>query len=395
MITQELLNYIRLQKQQGVSDETIRSGLLNSNWSEQDINQVLTQQVNSAFTAEEEKPKMIKTISTLFSLIAILYIASTMTMAGIVAIMDRAAGGAGVVFSFLKYFPTFGFIPILFSLVTLVFFFAALKIRNGSKFSFWLGVTTLLVVPLPAAFLSQTLMSPFVNWATNFKENIPPFLLNVNLLFRAPEFILVFIALVLLVISFRKFHFINEPLSKKAKIFLTFLFFIFVLPAFLVVSLGYIRASDTDYGFTKAKSEVSYRVYKSTLAPEGLVTATKFITNKELGGRQDAIQVVYDVPFTELLKEEKSKMIVLKQVGVEPGFDLQSYVSSTIKDSSSLQPVSLPMAKNQSAFLIERKIGDASVISFLIYITQDDVLIDIAGPYATKERLVQFAESLQ
>jgi len=205
MVTQELINYIGLQKQQGISDETIGNNLLNSNWSEQDINQALlqtstpqptqsqapilpsstpssqpqvfTQQVDSAFTAEEEKPKMVKTISTLFFLVVILYIMSTVSMAGIIVIMDRAMGSGDLVFSFLKYFPTFGFIPLLFSLVTLLFFFTALKIRNGSKFSFWLGIIILLIVPLPAAFLSQALMSPFVNLATNFKggagENIP------------------------------------------------------------------------------------------------------------------------------------------------------------------------------------------------------------------------------
>lgn len=430
MITQELLNYIRLQKQQGVSDETIRGNLLNSNWSEQDISQALlqtdapqptvsqtptptpssytpssqpqvfTQQVASTFTVEEEKPKIVKTISTLFFLIAILYIMSTVSMAGIIVIMDRAMGSGDLIFSFLKYFPTFGFIPILFSLVTSVFFFTALKIRNGSRFSFWLGVITLLSLPFPAAFLSQTLMSPFVNLTTNFKggtgENIPTIPFNpANLRFGDPIFILSFIALVLLIISFNKFHFVNEPLSKKAKIFLTLLIFVLVLPTLLVVSLGYIRANDTDYGFTKAKSEVSYHIYKPTLTAEELVNATKFITNKELGGRQDAIQVAYDVPFTELFKEGKPNPIILKQVGVEPGFDLQSYTSSVIKDSSSLQPISLPIAKNQSAFLIERKVGDAYVNSILTYITQDNVLIFVTSPYAIKDRLLQFVESLQ
>ena len=47
----------------------------------------------------------------------------------------------------------------------------------------------------------------------------------------------------------------------------------------------------------------------------GLVNATKFITNKELAGKQNAIQVTYDVPFTDLVKEGKGKIIVLKQIG--------------------------------------------------------------------------------
>jgi len=400
---------------------------MNSNWSEQDINQALlqtstlqptqsqtpvppsspvssqpqvfTQQTDSTFTAGEEKPRIVKTISALFFLISILYIMGTVSMAGIIVIMDRTMGSGELVFSFLKYFPTFGFIPLLFSLVTLLFSFAALKIRNGSKFSLWLGIIILSSVPLPVAFLSQTLMSPFVNLATNFKggtgENTPTIPFNLaNLRFEDPIFILSFIALVLLIISFKKFNFVNEPLSKIAKIFLTLLFFVLVLPTFLVVSLGYIRANDTDYGFAKAKSEVSYHVYKPTLTAGGLVNATKFITNKELAGKHNAIQVTYDIPFTDLVKEGKGKMIVLKQVGVESGFDLDSFVSSEVKNSSSQQPINLAVAINQKAFLIQRKLEKID-LNFLAYVTNDNVLIFLSSHQASVDELIQFAQSLQ
>jgi len=308
-------------------------------------------------------------------------------------------GSGELVFSFLKYFPTFGFIPILFSLVTVIFFFAALKIRNGSEFSFWLGVITLLIIPLPVALLSQTLMFTFVNLATSFKggtgENIPIIPFNpANLRFGDPIFILSFIALVLLIVSIKKFNFVNEPLSKKVKIFLTLLIFILVLPTFLVVSLGYIRANDTDYGFNKAKSEVSYHIYKPTLTAGGLVNATKFITNKELAGKQNAIQVTYDVPFTDLVKEGKGKIIVLKQIGVESGFDLNSFASTEVKNASSQQPINLAVALNQKAFLVQRKLEKID-LNFLTYITNDNVLILLSSPYASVDELIQFAQSLQ
>jgi len=242
-------------------------------------------------------------------------------------------------------------------------------------------------------------MSPFVNLATNFKggtgENTPTIPFNLaNLRFEDPIFILSFIALVLLIISFKKFNFVNEPLSKIAKIFLTLLFFVLVLPTFLVVSLGYIRANDTDYGFAKAKSEVSYHVYKPTLTAGGLVNATKFITNKELAGKHNAIQVTYDIPFTDLVKEGKGKMIVLKQVGVESGFDLDSFVSSEVKNSSSQQPINLAVAINQKAFLIQRKLEKID-LNFLAYVTNDNVLIFLSSHQASVDELIQFAQSLQ
>jgi len=161
-----------------------------------------------------------------------------------------------------------------------------------------------------------------------------------------------------------------------------------------VVSLGYIRANDTDYGFNKAKSEVSYHIYKPTLTAGGLVNATKFITNKELAGKQNAIQVTYDVPLTDLVKEGKGKIIVLKQIGVESGFDLNSFASTEVKNASSQQTVNLAVALNQKAFLIQRKLEKID-LNFLTYITNDNVLILLSSPHASVDELIQFAQSLQ
>ena len=126
----------------------------------------------------------------------------------------------------------------------------------------------------------------------------------------------------------------------------------------------------------------------------GLVNATKFITNKELAGKQNAIQVTYDVPFTDLVKEGKGKIIVLKQIGVESGFDLNSFASTEVKNASSQQPINLAVALNQKAFLVQRKLEKID-LNFLTYITNDNVLILLSSPYASVDELIQFAQSLQ
>ena len=145
MIIQEVINYIRLQRQQGKNDELIKNGLLANKWAESDINQAFlqinnpdpstpvdlntsqpntfisahpqsqsfTQQAETSTTSTEERPKMIKTISTLLFLIAGLYVLSTIGMLGIMVITDRALSAGDLVFSFLKYFPSWGFIPIM------------------------------------------------------------------------------------------------------------------------------------------------------------------------------------------------------------------------------------------------------------------------------------------
>jgi len=82
MITKELIDYIKSQRQNGVNDEAIKSNLLSNNWLQQDINQafleidkeqktefhprVFSQQSDSNLNEEEEKPKIIKILSNFF-----------------------------------------------------------------------------------------------------------------------------------------------------------------------------------------------------------------------------------------------------------------------------------------------------------------------------------------
>ena len=130
MITQELINYIKLQRQQGKTNEFIKSGLLAGKWAETDIDQALlqvnypnpltpaslnttqsttftsaqpqsqifTQLTDTPVTPTEKKPKIIKTISTLLFLIAGLYILNAVSMLGIMVIMDRALSLLSLVF---------------------------------------------------------------------------------------------------------------------------------------------------------------------------------------------------------------------------------------------------------------------------------------------------------
>ena len=410
MVTQELINYIKTQKQQNVTDETIRKSLFKSNWSIEDINQAflqintptLSSQQNislpdNVYSPAKEKPKIIKTISVLIFLIASLYILSTVSLLGIIIIMERSMGAGDLVFSFLKYFPTFGIIPIMFSFVTFFFFYLAFKIRNGSKFSFWFGIPSLLIFPAFVAFLSQILMSPFVKLATSYNysdKSIPSFPLNPsNLRFVDPIFILSIISVVLIAISFKKFHFNNDPISNKVKVFLALVAVILIIPTVSIISIDYLKAQDTDYGYTKVKTAAGYHIYKPSSVPNGLTYTTKFILGKELAGKQTAVQVAYDIPLNELMKGVQSKPIVVKQVEVESGFNLETFATTFIKDTTP-QKITLSKAVNQTGYLSQKKLGN-STLSAIIYLTNDNVLIALISPKASSEELTQLAELLE
>jgi hypothetical protein len=426
MITKELINYVRLQKQQGESNAEIRAALLNNNWSEEDINEaflsidqqetlvrtsqesqglkpVQTQPSNNIITSKpetkEKKPKVAKMVSIFFFLVSILYVWLAVSMTGMMVIMDKAGGGDNLVFSFLRYFPTFGPIPILFSLAALLFFYMSFKIRNASKFSFWAAIMSTVIVPFPLDFISQILLKPFTQSALLFSakqsEDMPSVpIKSVNLWLNSPIFIFFLIAFVLLLFSFKKFQFDNEKLSKKARIFLTLISIILVIPIFSIVSMGYIKAQDRDYGYKKAQSAVGYHIYKSTLSEEELSNATKFITNKDLAGKHNAVQVAYDLPFDQLIKSDKTKLVILKQVQVKPPFDLNAFILREISNPITINEISLQNIKNQKAFLVKKKLVKKDIY-FLSYVTPDDVLIFIASPELSPEKLIEFADSLR
>lgn len=398
MVTEELLKYIQSQKQQGKNDEYIKDSLLKSGWPEPDVNQAIFPQPQPNLqsiisTTQEEKPKIIKTISILFFAAAILYVMSTASFVGIIVIIDRAMGSADSSFSFLRYFPTFGVVPILFSLVTLTYFYVSLKIRNGSKFSYWLGISSLLAIPVPVDYIGQILMASFINLASSGSKttgaNIPTLPINPTSLKFG---LLPLLILILLIISFKKFKFSNNPISKKAKVFLVSVTLLLVLPTISIMGLKFLEARDTDFGYTKAKAHVTYRLYKPSPLPNGLVNTTKFVVGKELAGKQNAVQVAYDVPFTKLIEKGTSKLVILKQVGIEPGFNLRDFVSAT-KDLTSFDQISVNLTANQEAYLAQKNNGhyDLKILSF---VTPDDVLITLTTPNATKEELIQLANSL-
>lgn len=358
--------------------------------------QAAVQPENTSLTLTKEKPKILNRISELIFLIAILYVFSTIGTLGVYYVIDHVFSSGELALSFLKNFPTWGLIPIMFSFVSLIFFYVAIKVRNGSKFSFWLGVFFLLAIPLLTVLINQILMSPFIKFLSKGIEEVTESGSFNPILFRFSYaiFIFVLISLILLIFSFKKFQFPNTPLTTKARVFLILLALFLILPTIILVSLGYIRASDTDYGYTYASSQVTYHVYKPSSLPPGLDYATKFMVGKELAGKQNAIQVSYDVGFDKAFNPEQSKIIVLKQVEVEPGFDLYTFASTLFKDADPSQTVTLSKAANQTAYFIERNLEKIK-INTLTFVTIDNVLIQISTPKASQEELIQFAESLR
>lgn len=413
-----LKKYIKECKSKNISNEEIIKNLTSKGWPIEKINQALIQlsttqipqnptpiepvpakvldQTTSLANNDsppEKKPKVINVISIIVFLIASLYFFKIFSFIGIIAVMGKSfSGGDLAAISIVKYFPAFGMLLILFCLIAIASFYIAFTIRNGSKKSYIQSLLFLLIVPTLSSIIVVMSMSSILKFTSG--NNTTTSLTNPSVLnFGDPIFILNIISVILLVFSYKKFHFNNDYLSKKVKNFLILLALIIIIPTGLVIYSDYSKSFDTDYGFTLAKEQTTYHIYKPILLPGNLSYATKFSVGKELAGKQNAVKVAFDIPFDKIIKGEETKPIVITQVGIDAGFNFDEFASTYTKDVVP-QKTQLPKAVNQNGYILQKKLGNTT-LSYLVFVTSDNVLISIASNKATSEELINLSNTLQ
>lgn len=348
---------------------------------------------NSIPPVQAKKPVILNVVSILFVLIALLYIMGELSFLFALFILEKTiALPTGIKFITLSNFPLFSSIPLFYAFTVLIFTYIAIKVRNGSKFSFWLGIITSLILPLVLTFLVKLGISEYTQ--TSQIEELGKtysFLYLLN-----PVFLLLIAALSILAFSYRKFSFKNYALSKKAKILLMVIFMTLVLPVALYLTYGFCFLKTTDYGYSKAQSSVSYHVYRPAYLPQKLQNATSFSAGNALADNQNAVKVGYSWSFREAMKSGNSKFIFLAEAGVGSDFDLNNYLDTVGEKETGSRTVTeepLTLAQDHKAYLIER-VTEKSHFMFLVFVTPDNVLIQFNSTLTDKTEIMKMAESL-
>ncbi len=409
-----LIKYIKECKSKNISDEEIIKNLISKGWSIEKINQILfqinklsildqsistsssdliTSSPDNLSLSTEKKPNIINVISIIIFLIASLYLFKIFSFIGIIAIMGKSLSGGDLAsISVVKYFPAFGMLLILFSFITSISFYLAFKIRNGSKKSYVQSLLFMLIIPTLSSIITVMSMTSILKFTSGNTATTSPTNFSV-LNFGDPLFILNIMSVILLAFSYKQFHFNNDHLSKKVNIFIILIISIIIIPTGLVIISDYSKSFDTDYGFTLAKGQTTYHIYKPILLPGNLSYATKFSVGKELAGKQNAVRVAFDIPFDKMIKGEKTKLIVMTQVEVDSGFNFDNFASTYTKNAVP-QKTQLPKAINQYGYVLQKKLGNTT-LSYLIFVTSDNVLISVASNKATPEELINLSNTLQ
>lgn len=396
MINNDLINYVQSQQSQGKSNELIKNQLLTTGWSEVDVDQAINQ-------TSEKKVKVITIIAELLFLIAGIYTISAIKPLGLIFILQKTFLTSIVVNPFLKLQQIFCLMSLISALASLIFFYTGFKVADRSKSSFFLIVISLISIPLIHYFLNVFIFSLLNKEILNIAPENSGVIKNFGLMgsnqyqiWSINPFLVisVLIALVLTIISFKKFNLVKKKISTKFKRILIAFILILTIPNIYFMTSAFIKAKDTDFAYSDVQAQVNYHVYKPSPIPTNLVNATKFyLDEEEWAGKNNAIRVTYDLPIKTQI-ESQSQPIVCRQVGVEANFDLNSFFQTAYENLDYEFTLPLTTALHKTAYYFQKPFGETT-IQRITFLTSDHVLIEVSALKTEFDQLVEFASSLK
>jgi len=404
MVTPELIDYVNKQRELNVSDEVIRNNLISNSWSTSDIDEVLKPQINSPQNIEEKKPWIFKLffVFSLLNTLSIVY--RLISFIVILLVLDNVFIKTNGVPIILRDFPLLALIPILSLVAYFLNLWTTFKIKNGSKFSFWLYlISNILLILL--GFIVILILKPM--WLISAKysgsQNLVSSGTDSQLTYFGTFGFWSLLFTVIPLFFIKKFKYLDNKLSKRAKIIFAVLFLIVAVPIiFFFTSYLYrniiIR---TDYGYSKIQKVVDYHVYKPSSLPGSLSYTSIFMSDKELVGKTNAVRVAFEDPALSFKNggnvDEDRVVTVINQVEVEENFDSKGFAESEALGSE-IREIPLDLSKSGIAYTSSRKVGSNSYTgSNLSFVTKDNVLIYLtsAGKDDYTDTLVKIAENLE
>lgn len=292
----------------------------------------------------------------------------------------------------------FVFMPIFLSLSSLVLFYISFRIRDRSKRSWWLGLSSLPIISVVVSIIEKIAMvrldGIFRFYDPNQQEQLP----KVGV-FSNPKAtgLVVTLFLILLLLSYRKFQFTGSGISDKAKKFLLAVFVFTTIPIAILSIYTFGLLKVYDFNYKKISSQVDFHVYKPNPLPDFLAYATGFeIREKENDFYpSDTVRVAFDLPVENMLKEGVSLPVVLNQASVDSSFNLEDFVHTLRQgDDDTVQRLVVFEARSQEAYSLQRPLGD-SFLTILTYVTDDDVLIMLMSNRINLDTLMQLSQTLQ
>lgn len=350
--------------------------------------------------SKNQRPKIFTLISLLFFIQAILCASASFLMEWVIYTYNEVLTVGPISNDFLlTNFPLVGIVPIMSSLLAIIYIFVALRISKGTRNDYRLGLGSLLLIPLNF-LINQAALKDFIAFnlsqsSDSSAKEVFSFVESAELLPTSSTFVLGIVILGLLLTASQKFNAnAKQKLTRTNKLLLVIVSLVVLMPLFLIVGNDYRRMLDQDYGYTKAAESVSYHIYRPTYLPGKLKIVSQYMTNEQLADQNNAVRLIMASPIKESLPASNNQMAVITQVGVPTNYSVLEFAKNNLANGNQIRTTDLSIANGGRAYLVSSPLGDTQLNS-VVFKTIDDVLIVLISPKVPLETLLEIARGLE
>lgn len=415
MLPEKLLMFIKNKKADGYPDEMIKSQFLKMGWPQKVIDDcylalsnqsasdqsiaaistypVSTEKVNTnvanTVTIDESSGKTVmdKPNRWMNSLMIMIMLISgrfgniASGMFGMIYIMQSSMNKIGGEMSFLSEYPGTLGIAFVALVVSLYFFYIALKSRSFSQESWKWSVGSLIIVPFVFYPLVNLMILPIVRLSNSIE--------NTGARFIFPGWDLAFYIVTLYILwKTKNLHTqLNTSMSKNLKIWLivSITLTIVIATSFTYILLG--NNGPKDLGYSVVSSQAEFTVHKISKLPSGYIYASDYSWFDEQTGEK-SVRIALGSRISEIAKNISP--IVIFQSKLTEGYDLKSDFATF---NPEIETLALPQARNQEAYLGVKPLGNKTLYN-LEFATVDGVKIKIVSPTEDPSTLIEIAQNI-
>ncbi len=344
-------------------------------------------------TVPKKKPG--KLLRLLFSLLALYQLVLGLIPTLIVYLVDRHFAEAADLR--INYYaqtePLLWIYAIVALAAAIILAFLSEKLLTGTKNLFWISLVFLVLSTFVCtnlywnAFSYQAIILPNQNYINIAIQLLVPW---VNYGYLALSGLTIFT----LLSSFPRFNFPSGYLEQSSKRFFGFVLFIGLI-GIVFVYMSLTNGFSNDYGYKTIDAKGRYHLYRSYGENEGLLPISELSESKKTIAQQtNAVVINYGTPFLEIAqgKENFTTKATLTLVGLSENIDLESYVHSLPKTIANAKPVKPILGSHRTRFgyLISYR-----GVTTLIFVTEDNVMVQVASAYLSEAQILNFANNLK
>ncbi len=352
---------------------------------------------------EEIRPARVTVVSILFLLMSGFYGVLAWVTSLAVRWLNTAVNGLTkepIDSLFIKNFPEYSLMPLAIALASATLWWIGIDLKQGTKKGAWKGLVASLFWPLLIFGLNQWVGVILTRFLSN--PQLLTSLINTSgfdlrgLLPIYSAQIAFIIGAGMILMAWVGFKYPSKKKKEGKSQLVKWVRWGLVTP--VVVYLGLVNwlALDKDMNFQATSKEAGFHVYRINDSEKNWQQVAKFKVNQSpsslLIGRDDFVETGYDLPLTLRIKGRASQMVVVRQIDVPSGFEVNSFAQNLI-EGAQVKDVQLGRSASGKGVFLEKSEGTGKM-TVLTLTTGDNVLLLLSSKGAGINDLIDLANKL-